>query len=149
MTDHQNNTTGDNLLPTNTGNLGSTPPEPNPGHIGTSTQRGPSLTFGHDLSQYASVIPPNMDPHIWYDQQATLLAATYNRACAEAHIQAGPTPAPHTPADRILQYEGRAHSRPASRSRREDRGSSYCEVRTINEDDSSYGSHTRGQYIPA
>ncbi|KAJ0457414.1 hypothetical protein HanIR_Chr15g0773511 [Helianthus annuus] len=79
-----------------------------------------------------------------YDQQAALLAATYNRACAEAQIQAEPTPAPHTPAVRILQYDGRAPSRPASRSRREDRRSSYCEVHTINEDDSSYGSRTRG-----
>ena len=100
--------------------------------------------FGHDLSQFPSVIPPGMDVHAWYDQQAALLTATYNRACAEAQIQAGPTPAPHTPADRILQYAGRAHSRPASRSRREDRGSSYCSVHTINEDDSAYGSHTRG-----
>ncbi|KAJ0936546.1 putative retrotransposon gag domain-containing protein [Helianthus annuus] len=36
------------------------------------------------------------------------------------------------------------HSHPASRSRREERGSSYCSVHTLNEDDSSYGSHTRG-----
>ncbi|MFS7945348.1 hypothetical protein Hanom_Chr06g00523221 [Helianthus anomalus] len=84
-----------------------------------------------------------MDVHAWYDQQAALLTATYNRACAEAQIQAGPTPAPHTPASRILQYEGWGHSRPASRSRREDRGSSYCTVHTLNEDDSSHRSHTR------
>ncbi|KAJ0852204.1 hypothetical protein HanRHA438_Chr14g0635451 [Helianthus annuus] len=135
---------GDNLNPTNPGNAGTAPPDLNPGHVGTSTQRGPSLTFGHDLSQYASVIPPDTDPHTWYDQQAALLTATYNRACAEAQIQAGHTLAPHTPTGRILQYDGRAPSRPASRSRREDHGSSYCEVRTINEDDSSYGSRTRG-----
>ncbi|MFS7972903.1 hypothetical protein Hanom_Chr09g00850311 [Helianthus anomalus] len=85
-----------------------------------------------------------MDPHTWYDQQAALLAATHNRACAEAQVQVGPTPAPHTPAVRILQYEGRVPSHPASRSRCEDRGSSYCDVRTLNEDDSSHGSRTRG-----
>ncbi|KAJ0455653.1 putative retrotransposon gag domain-containing protein [Helianthus annuus] len=61
-----------------------------------------------------------------------------------AQISVGPTPAPHTPAGRILQYDGKAPTRPASRSRREDSGSSYCEVRTIDEDDSSYGSRTRG-----
>ncbi|KAJ0493842.1 hypothetical protein HanIR_Chr12g0590641 [Helianthus annuus] len=143
MTDHQNNT-GDNQNPTNPSPVGVNPSTSQPGHIGTSTQRGPSLTFGHDLSQYASVIPPGTNVHAWYDQQAALLTATYNRACAEAQIQAGPTPAPHTPADRILQYAGRAHSRPASRSRREDRGLSYCSVHTINDDDSTYGSHTRG-----
>ena len=144
MSDRLNNTAGDNLNPTNTGPARTIPPVPNPGHIGTSTQGGPSLTFGHDLSQYASVIPPDMNPHAWYDQQAAMLAATCNRVCAEAQVQAGPTPAPHTPAGRILQYDGRAPSRPASRSRREDRGSSYCEVRTINDDDSSYGSRTSG-----
>ncbi|MFS8005643.1 hypothetical protein Hanom_Chr13g01239731 [Helianthus anomalus] len=106
MSDHQHNITGDNQNPTTPWSVGTTPITPNPGHIGTSTQRGPSFTFGHDLSQYASVIPPDMDPHTWYDQQAALLAATYNCACAEAQIQAGPTPAPHTPASRILQYQG-------------------------------------------
>ncbi|MFS7934873.1 hypothetical protein Hanom_Chr05g00396751 [Helianthus anomalus] len=88
-----------------------------------------------------------MNPHAWYDQQAALLAATYNRACAKAQVQVGPTPAPHTPTVRNLQYDGGPTSRPASRSKREDRGSSYYDVRTVDEDDSSYGSHGRGQYI--
>ncbi|KAJ0890971.1 hypothetical protein HanRHA438_Chr09g0429671 [Helianthus annuus] len=100
--------------------------------------------FGHDLSQFASVIPPGMTVHTWYEQQAALLTAAYNRAYTEANIQTGPTPAPHTPAERILQYDGRIHSRLASRSRRDDRGSSYCSVHTLNDNDSSYGSHTRG-----
>ncbi|MFS7926764.1 hypothetical protein Hanom_Chr04g00300961 [Helianthus anomalus] len=34
--------------------------------------------------------------------------------------------------------------KPASRDRREERGSSYCSVHTLREDDSTYGSHSRG-----
>ncbi|KAJ0456749.1 hypothetical protein HanIR_Chr15g0765971 [Helianthus annuus] len=144
MSDHPNNATGESLNPANPGPAGTAPPAQNAGHIGTSAPGGTPPASAPDFSQYATVIPPGMDLHTWYLQQQTMLAAAYNKVCAEAQIPGGPTPAPHTPAGRILQYDNRVPTHPASRSRHEDRGSSYCDVRTLDEDDSSYRSRRRG-----
>ncbi|MFS7943426.1 hypothetical protein Hanom_Chr06g00500161 [Helianthus anomalus] len=103
MSDHQNNTTGENQGPANPGPAGIIPPTQTVGHIGTSVQGGAPPMFTPDFLQYASVIPPGMDLHAWYYQQKTMLVAAYNRACAEAQITGGPTTAPHTPAARIFQ----------------------------------------------
>uniref|UniRef100_A0A251SJG1 Uncharacterized protein n=1 Tax=Helianthus annuus TaxID=4232 RepID=A0A251SJG1_HELAN len=72
MTDHQNNT-ADNQNPPIPNPVGVNASTSQPGHIGTSTQRSPSFMFGHDLSQFPSVIPPGMTIHAWYEQQAATL----------------------------------------------------------------------------
>ncbi|KAJ0954922.1 hypothetical protein HanRHA438_Chr00c05g0845191 [Helianthus annuus] len=95
MTDHQNNI-ADNQNPPIPSPVGVNASTSQPGHIGTSTQRSPSFMFGHDLSQFPSVIPPGMTVHTWYEQQAAMLTAAYNRACTESNIRAG-LPQHHTP----------------------------------------------------